>query len=66
MATINVGGNAITYSFGAIIALLVLVACLVLALSSESLTKAGNTWNDRGARADSIRLEKAKSCSGQF
>jgi predicted Co/Zn/Cd cation transporter (cation efflux family) len=38
MATINLGGNQVTYSFGALIALIVLTVCIVLAIMGQPLT----------------------------
>lgn len=38
MATINLGGNTVTYSFGSIIALVVLIVCIVLAVIGQAPT----------------------------
>lgn len=38
MATFNVGGNAISYSLGSIIALIILIVCIVLAVIGQTLS----------------------------
>jgi len=38
MATINLGGTPVTYGWGALIALLVLTVCVVLAILGRPLT----------------------------
>lgn len=38
MATINLGGSTVNYSFGAIIAILVLLACFILWIIGQALT----------------------------
>lgn len=38
MATINVGGNTVTYGFGSIIALIVLILAIILMVISQTLT----------------------------
>ncbi len=38
VATFNVGGNAISYSLGAIIALIILIVCIVLAIIGQNLS----------------------------
>ena len=38
MATINVGGNAVTYGFGSIIALVVFILAIVLMVAKPTLT----------------------------